>query len=307
MVFDPDAPETTPASSPSLTRDGPDVKALMARHRPFFILVGVLVVQLLMLSFQITRNHNVRLIRIWAVNVFDPFERSLRGLANATTRAWRGYRGLWRAQEENLKLRVQLVAAQSKIQDLAEQTAELPRLRSLLEFKSRLPFSTVAAEVIGTSPGENSSAVFIDKGTDAGLTPDLAVITPEGVVGKTIAVFRHTSQVLLITDPSSGLAAMLERSRIQGILKGSDGTVAKLQYVMNEESVAAGQAVLSSGLDQICPKGLPLGTVIRVGEGNIYKNIVVKPTAPLNRLEAVLVVLKPTSTEQQALNTPLSH
>jgi rod shape-determining protein MreC len=162
----------------------------------------------------------------------------------------------------------------------------------------------VAAEVIATSPGEASTAIFIDKGTDAGLTSDLAVITPAGVVGKTIAVFSHTAQVLLITDPASGVAGTLERSRVQGILKGGALNLCQVHYVMNEAPVSVGEMVLTSGLDQIYPKGLPVGSVIQTAEGNIYKNVTVAPAAALDRLETVLVVLKPRSGELQALTSP---
>jgi rod shape-determining protein MreC len=174
-----------------------------------------------------------------------------------------------------------------------------------------LGFQTVAAEVMASSlgntssPGENSNAIFIDKGSDSGLTADLAVITPEGVVGKILAIFPHSAQVLLITDASSGVGVTLAQSRVQGILKGSANGLCDLYYVMNEEVVTHGEAVLTSGLDQIYPKGLPVGTVVTVGDGNIYKTISVKPSADLNRLEMVLVVLKPSAAEQQALNLPL--
>ncbi len=281
------------------------MQAFVARHRPFFILVGLLVAQLLLLSFQITRNHDVRLIKIWAVATFGPFERSLTGMADATTRAWRTYRGLWRAQQQNRELNVQLVAAHARIQQLAQEASETERLRALLDFKNRIPFQTGAAEVIAAAPGMSSNALLIDKGSDSGLTADLAVITPAGIVGKIIAVFPHAAQVLLITDPSSGVGSVLERSRVQGVLKGASSNLCQLEYVMNEESVSPGEAVLTSGLDQIYPKGLPVGTVLKVGEGNIYKTIAVRPAVALDRLETVLVVLKPSSTEQQA--TSLGH
>jgi rod shape-determining protein MreC len=162
----------------------------------------------------------------------------------------------------------------------------------------------VAAEVIASSPGENSNAIFIDKGSDSGLTTDLAVITPEGVVGKIVAIFPHSAQVLLVVDPSSGVGVTLAQSRVQGILKGSTNAFCDLHYVMNEESVSRGEAVVTSGLDQVYPKGLPVGTVVSVGNGNIYKTITVKPSVDLNRLEMVLVALKPGAAEQQALNHP---
>ena len=300
-MFDSSSPESGRSRQP-VTREGPDVQAFIAHHRPFFILAAVLVAQLLLLSFQITRNHDVRLIRVWAVALVDPFQRSLRGITDISVGAWRTYRNLLRAQQENQELHTQLVSAQSQIQQLSEQAAESWRLRALLEFKNRLPFQTVAAEVIASSPGENSNAIFIGKGLDAGLTSDLAVITPEGVVGKIIAVFSHSSQVLLLIDPSSGVGVMLEKTRVQGVLKGDSQNLCLIRYIMNEEPVSSGETVLTSGLDQIYPKGLRVGTVVGTSEGNIYKNVEVKPAADLSRLETVLVVLKPNSIQQQALN-----
>ncbi len=303
-MFDSTSPELARAEQPP-EREAPEkVQAFVGRHRAFFILLGVLVAQLLLLSAQITRDQKVRLIQVWTVAVFDPFARALRGMSDATTAAWKSYRELWQAQQQNQELQIQLVAARAQVQQLSEEAAEGHRLRELLEFRNRLPFQTVAAEVIATSPGEASRAIFIDKGTDAGLTPDLAVITPAGVVGKILTVFPHTAQVLMITDSSSGAACTLERSRVQGILKGGKLNQCQVHYVMNESPVALGELVLTSGLDQIYPKGLPLGTVAQTADGNIYKNITVKPTAALDRLEGILVVLKPPSGELQALNVP---
>jgi rod shape-determining protein MreC len=299
--FDPNSPELGAPSQP-VTREGPDMQAFIARHRAFFVLAAVLVAQLLLLSFQITRNHDVRLIRVWAVALIDPFQRSLRGITDISVGAWRTYRNLLRAQQENQDLRTQLVSAQSQIQQLSEQAAESLRLRALLEFKNQLPFQTVAAEVIASSPGENSNAVFIGKGADAGLSSDLAVITPEGVVGKTIAVFSHSSQVLLLTNPSSGVGVMLEKTRVQGVLKGGSQNFCLIRYIMNEEPVSPGETVLTSGLDQIYPKGLRVGAVVGTSAGDIYKNVEVKPAADLSRLETVLVVVKSNSIQQQALN-----
>ena len=300
-MFDPNSPELTASTQP-VTREGPDMQAFIARHRPVFILAAVLLAQLLLLSLQITRNRDVRLIRVWAVAAIDPFQRSLRGIMDVSVGAWRTYRSLLRAQQENQELHTELVSAQSQIQQLSEQGAESLRLRTLLEFKNQLPFQTVAAEVIASSPGENSNAIFIGKGADEGLTSDLAVITPQGIVGKTIAVFSHSSQVLLLTDPSSGVGVMLEKTRVQGVLKGDGQNLCLIRYIMNEEPVSSGEAILTSGLDQIYPKGLRVGTVVRTSAGNIYKNVEVKPAADLNRLETVLVVLKPNSIQQQALN-----
>jgi rod shape-determining protein MreC len=311
-MFDPNSTDLTRPVEP-LGHDGPEIPAFVKRSPSFFTLLAIVAAQMLLLSLQITRNNHVRLIRYWAVEAFDPFERSLDGLMNVSSTAYRTYRHLWRADQENQELRIQLVAAQAQIQRLGEQAGETQRLRNLLDFKNQLAFQSVAAEVIASSmgntssPGENSNSVFIDKGSDSGLTADLAVITPEGVVGKILAIFPHSAQVLLITDATSGVGVTLAQSRVQGILKGGSNSFCALHYVMNEEVVTRGEAVVTSGLDQVYPKGLPVGTVVAVGAGNIYKTINVKPAADLNRLEVVLVVLKTAAAEQQALNSPAAR
>lgn len=300
MVDHNPAESTRPAHVPP--RDGPDMPRFVRRHRAFLTLLAFVSAQILLLSLQITRNHNVRLIRYWTVEAFDPLQRSVGGLVNVSSTAYRTYRHLWTAEQENQELSKELVSAQAQIQRLSEQAAESQRLRVLLDFRRQLGFQTVAAEVIASSPGENSNAIFIDKGSDSGLTTDLAVMTAQGVVGKILAIFPHSAQVLLITDPSSGVGSTLAQSRVQGILKGDSNNICVLRYIMNDEMVSRGEAVLTSGLDQVYPKGLPVGTVVNVADGNIYKTIHVKPSVDLNRLEMVLVVLKPSLPEQQALN-----
>jgi rod shape-determining protein MreC len=282
-----------PAPAP-VGREGPQkVRAFIGGHRAFFILLAVLLAQLLLLSVQITRKSDGPLIKVAAVAFFRPFQRTLQLSADGTTWAWSTGAGLWRAQQENRRLRDELAADRSRILEMSEKAAEGDRLRALLDFKQRLPLQTVAAEVIAASPGDNSNAIFIDKGKDSGLATDLAVLTPSGVVGKIITVYEHTSQVLLMTDPSSGVGSILATSRVQGVVKGVRRSQCQLQYVMNEQPVIAGEEVLTSGLDQIYPRGLPVGTVIKVEEGNIYKTILVQPAAALDRLESVLVALKP--------------
>jgi rod shape-determining protein MreC len=302
-MFDPNIPDSTRPVQ-TLDHERPGLPAVIRRHRSFVVLVGVVAIQLLLLSLQITRNNHVRLIRYWTVEAMDPFERALGGLMDFGSTAYKTYRHLWRAEQENHELHLQLVAAQVQIQRLGELAGEAQRLRGLLDFKNQETFQTVAAEVIASSPGESSNAIFIDKGSDSGLTTDLPVITPEGVVGKILAIFPHSAQVLLITDPSSGVGVTLAQSRVQGILKGDANNFCNVHYIMNEEMVNRGEAVLTSGLDQIYPKGLPVGTVVNAGDGNIYKNIAVKPSVDLSRLEMVLVVVKPAPAEQQAFSLP---
>jgi rod shape-determining protein MreC len=271
---------------------------IVARHTSFFVLLAVLFGQLLLLSIQVTRNQNVRLINVWAAEIFGPFERGFHGAIEGTAQAWVSVHDLWAYRKANQKLGSELVLARAQVQQLSENNAEVERLKALLQFKGQSPYKTVAAQVIASSPQEGSTTLVIDRGRDAGIEADMPVITPEGVVGKVAAAYAHTSQVLLITDPTCGVGCLLEKSRIQGILKGKGLGQCELHYVMDDQKVPAGEAVITSGLDQVYPKGLLVGHVAESEEGNIYRRITVKPAAALNRLEDVLVLFKSTSTQE---------
>ncbi len=296
--------EFTGRTQPLTRESGEAMQAFVGRHRAFFVLVAVLVAQLLLLSVQITRGRNVRLIQVWTVAAITPFARSVHWVVGGVGNTWNRWAGLRRAQQENEGLRRELANDQLRLQQLSEQAAQTESLRALLELKKNLPIETVAAEVIAASPGERSGTVFIDKGESDGLKTDWPVITPAGIVGKIVAVFPSTSQVMLITDPSSGVGCMLGKSGVEGVLKGGTANLPEVHYILNEQPVSDGEQVQTSGLDQIYPRGLPVGAVVENRRGDIYRDIKVKPAAPLNRLRAVLVVKKPFSEKPAGKESP---
>ena len=275
---------------------------IVARHTSFFVLLGVLFGQLLLLSVQVTRNQNVRLINVWAAEIFGPFERGFHDVIGGTAETWTSLHDLWSYRQSNKALTAELEAARARIQELSEKAAEVDHLQALLQFKSQSPYRSVAARVIAASPADGMGTVVIDHGQDAGIEVDMPVITPEGVVGKVAAVYAHTAQVLLITDPTCGVGCMLEESRIQGVLKGSGQGQCGLRYVMDDQKVSPGEAIITSGLDQVYPKGLLVGHVVRSEPGNIYRQITVKPAASLNQLETVLVLFNSNPKQEEVLH-----
>ena len=270
----------------------------VARRKAFLVLLAALLAQLLLLSVQITRRGSVRLIEIWVTAAFAPVERGLHGVAQSVAGVWGTGEVLWRAGEENRQLRARLATDEIQLQELSEQAAETRRLRALLDLKARISYPTTPAEVIAWSPDPGSAVVLINRGSAEGVKKEMPVITPHGVVGKIITAYPHTAQVLLLTDPSSGAGCMLKSTRVQGVLRGKSPGLCEMLFVMDDEKVNAGDIVLTSGLDQIYPKGLLIGTVVKVQDGNIYKKIVVRPAAALDRLENVLVLQRPASEVQ---------
>ena len=269
---------------------------IVVRYRNVTILVAVLFAQVLGLAVQVQRsseNQSTRLIRVWALDLVTPLEKAMVGLQTGTAGVWHNYlylRGV-RQENRNLKGEIQrLRLEQVRMQEDAEQAR---RLQLLLGFKEQFISRTVAAQVIGSSGSQQSRSIYIDKGTLDGVDRDMAVITADGVVGKVLRVFNSTSQVLLIDDQTSGVGTILENSRLQGVLRGTSGGDIVLEKVMNDEHVTVGEKVLTSGGDQIFPKGLLVGRVgssIRGPES--FLRIQVLPAADLSRLEEVLVITK---------------
>jgi len=271
------------------------VENFFTRYRNASILVLVLFAQVLGLAVQVKRpdTSGTRLIRFWVVNAITPLEKALVNTSQGVRNVWRNYVYLRGVRHENRELKAQIERLRIEQVRLSEDAAQARRLQALLGFKEQSISQTVAAQVIGTSGRDQSHDIYIDRGSNHGIKPDMAVITSDGIVGKVLRVYHASSQVLLINDPSSGVGAILESSRLQGILQGTAAGEIMLRYVMSDEKVAPGDRVLTSGGDRIFPKGLTVGTVQQTNPGSdLFLNIRVKPAANLSRLEEVLVITR---------------
>src|SRR5262245_18825415 len=265
---------------------------LPSRHRSLFLLLGVVLLQVLLLAVQIKRDSQNRLIRVWTVSAVSPVERSGAWGVGKIRDAWRHYFALSDTARQNEQLRRENGELKLEIMQLQGKSAEADRLAALLKFKekqNKVPM--VAARVIGSSADPNSSVIYIDQGERDGIRKNMGVITPEGVVGKVIEAYRDTSQVLVVTDRESGVGAMIADSRIQSPVGGSGEPLLNMKYVGNDDEVAVGSRVVTSGMDRIFPKDLPVGTITQVKSGGQYKQIRVKPSANLEKLEEVIVLL----------------
>jgi rod shape-determining protein MreC len=269
---------------------------LMSRYRNVTILVAILFVQVLGLAVQVKRagsDEPTRLIRLWTVSTVSPLEKIIVWCEGGFGNLWNNYIYLRGVRQENRDLKFEIEQLRLQQVRLADDAQQARRLQALLGFKEQYIAKTVAAQVIGSSGSEKSRSIFIDKGSNDGVEKDMAVITADGVVGKVLLAFGSTAQILMINDRSSGVGVILDQSRLQGIVKGTAAGELILENVMTDESVAAGERVVTSGGDQIFPKGVTVGTVMKVSPGaDLFLNIRVKPSANLNRLEEVLVITK---------------
>ncbi len=271
------------------------MESVFGRYRNLIVLLVVLFVQVLALAVQVKRNvenEPTRLIRVWTVNAVSPLEKGILGLQHGVSNLWHNYFYLRGVRQENRDLKAEIERMRVEQVRLNEDAQQARRLQALLGFKEQYIAKTVAAQVIGSSGTEQSRSITIDKGSEAGVAPGMAVITGEGIVGKVLRVYdRTTSQVLLIDDQTSGVGALLETSRLQGILRGTPAGEVVLEKVMADEVVQPGERVVTSGGDRIFPKGFNVGTVMKVSPGSdLFLNIRVKPAVNLTRLEEVLVI-----------------
>ncbi len=275
------------------------MESFFSRYRNALVLITVLLAQVIGLAVQVRRpdatapdKGGVRLIRSWVVNAVTPPEMFFHWIGKSIRGVWSSYVDLIHVRKQDKDLKAELDRLRLEQDSLAEDARQGQRLQSLLGFKEQYIYKAVAAQVIGTSGTEQSHVLLIDKGSEDGVKPDMPVITPDGIVGKTRDVFRHTSQVLEISDITSGAGVILEKTRIRGVLRGDSWGQPEIVNVSPDERIQRGEPVLTSGGDAIYPRGLAVGVVDRIvpqPEGTLI-NVLIKPAANLARLEEVLVI-----------------
>lgn len=285
------------------------MESFVVRYRNLLVLLVLLLVQIVGLAVQVRRTdaghsslassdgNGVRLIRLWANGLVSPPERLIQATGAGISSLWQNYVNLQHVRSENLALQETIDRLRLEQAALLEDAHQGQRLQAMLGFQEKYVYKTQIAQVIGTSGSDRSHVVLIDKGHDAGLEHDMAVISSDGIVGKVREVFPNTAQVLLINDQSSGAGVILETTRIRGILRGNAAGRPQIVGIISDNRIHPGERVLTAGGDEIFPRGLTVGVVESVErdpeqEGFIRVNV--KPAANLDRLDEVMVI---TSTE----------
>jgi rod shape-determining protein MreC len=282
------------------------MESFFVRFKNPLILVAVLLAQTIGLAIQVRHPvvagsestsssdpHSISLVRYWAVSVVSPFERFFLGIGHNVRAGWSNYVDLRHTRQQNAALQQQIADMRLQQAAIAQDALQGHRLQALLAFQQRYVAHTVAAQVIGTSGSELSRIVYIDKGREDGLKPDQAVITPDGIVGKLRDVFPHTAQVLLIDDQTSGAGVLLSSTRVRAILRGTSTGRIVINNLTADSRIKSGETVLTSGGDQVYPRGLPVGTIESIvldPDHQPYTTIQVRPAANLSQLEEVLVI-----------------
>jgi rod shape-determining protein MreC len=285
------------------------MESIFTRYRNLLVLLGILLAQVIGLAVQVHQTDagrnsldpkdgpGVRLIRLWANAMVAPPERLFQFTKIGTVSFWQNYIDLRHTREQNKDLQQTIDRLRLEQAALLEDAHQGQRLQALNGFQQKYIYSTVAAQVIGSSGSDQSHVFYIDKGADYNLRPDMAVITADGIVGKVRDVFPRSAQVLVINDQTSGAGVILETTRTRGILRGNALGQPQIVGILADNRIQPGEKVLTAGGDLIFPRGLPVGVVekvIRDPDRDAFIDVIITPAAHLDRLDEVLII---TSTE----------
>jgi len=195
---------------------------------------------------------------------------------------------------QNEILRREIDFLRFKLNAANEMNNENMRLRNLLSFKQQAAYKVIAARVIGRSLDNWSSSIIIEKGRSHGVNKGMSVINYLGLVGKVIETTENTSKVMLINDPSLGVSAIISRSRQEGLVSGTLGTFLIMKYLPEDPDVKIQDTVISSGMNQVYPKGILIGTVVEIGKefSGLSRWCLVKPAVDPSNIEEVLVIVQ---------------
>jgi rod shape-determining protein MreC len=211
---------------------------------------------------------------------------------NGCAAGWSGYVNLIQTAHDNDALRHKLGELESRVALLNEAERENLRLRELLNFSVENNARGITASVIGGDPSGWIKGIVINKGSKHGVAPGMAVIHSQGVVGQVISVTSASAKVLLVSDHASGVDVLMQTSRARGVVEGAGERVCELKFVTKDVQVRVGEQVITSGMDGVYPKGIPVGHVAQVGNSGagLFQPIEIKPAVDLSRLEEVLLV-----------------
>jgi len=263
------------------------------KYRPIAIVVLVIVFSIILLFLSTKMPSDTSYPRRFILDVVAPIERLIRIPLDETITVWNRYLFLVGLGEENRRLKGENDQLKNQLLLYQEGYLEGQRLQKLLTMKDQSDYVSMTARVIGMDQKSLIKTILINKGTSHGIRNGLPVVNEQGVLGRIIETSWHVSRVLLISDGNSNIDALVQGTRVQGMLQGSGAMRCMLKYIAKTEEVKTGDPVVSSGMTEIFPKGLLLGTVIRADkkDSGLFQRIEVVPAVDFTRLEEVMVLM----------------
>jgi rod shape-determining protein MreC len=272
------------------------MSAKSVQQRAPLVLAVLLLLQLILMSLSARHpNGEHSVLGAWGVAVLTPVVKGLDSLVGAVTGTVGGIADLRGAREENVELRKLIEQLTQERDSAREKASELDHLRNQLALPSNPEYRQLAANVVSRDINVWFRHMLIDRGSFDGVKLNMPAVTSVGIVGRVIEVGPNYSRIQMITDTYAGAGAMLQQSRVMGELRGQSiaTSICELKNISSSEPVEVGEAVVTTGLDGIYPKGLKIGTVERVESdpNGPWHRVIVRPSSPVDRLENLFVLL----------------
>lgn len=268
------------------------METLLNRYRNISVLLLLVLGQLLLLAWQVKAGDDARLLRVWAVTAVTPLARGIEWARGGASGFFSEYVLLRDVRAENRALKDEIGRLRLANRFLKTELEMAERARALEMFRERTPSRVLAARVIGTSSGLNSRVVFVDRGTTEGIRKGMAVLVPEGIVGKVVQAYPTASQVMLVTSQGFAAGVISQKNRVRGTLMGAGSSLCPVEYIQNEDKVEVGEWFYTTGDDRVFPRGLPVGMAKTVKEGRGGKEVTIEPSGLRNGVDEVLIVVE---------------
>ncbi len=269
---------------------------LLSRYRDLIVVASLLVYPLGSFLISGHRGREPHFIDRAVLWLASSFQGGLTAVVDSGSNVVSGYVALRGAHQDADACRAELATALAEANALKEMQLENERLRKLLGDAATLAPDQVFARVVALAPASNLLAMRINRGESDGVQVGMPVVTTDGIVGHVSRVVAGSADVVLISDASSRVAAVVQRSRVRSTIAGTGtaGTLA-LDNVLRTDDVVEGDVLVTSGTDGVFPRGLRVGTVEAVlrGTAGMFLSGTVKPAADLQRVAEVRVLLTP--------------
>ena len=268
------------------------MKVLSERWKPIALFLCLLLCALILTTLRTRLAPRTSFFESLALSTIMPFQEAINSLTQSVDDLWSDYLNLIQVRRDNRRLQQQLAELRGELHQYREAYQQQQRLRDLLGFRSPALHNTVIAEVVGIDPSQWAEAVTINKGRQNRVYKDTVVVTHQGLVGRTIEISPHYATVLLLTDRRSAVDALVQRTRARGIVVGKSRRRCEMRYVDFHADIRIGDTIISSGLGEVYPKGLLIGTVISVRQKSyeLFQDVEIKPAVDLTKLEEMLVL-----------------
>ena len=262
-------------------------------YRTIIFIGAVFAAALILLSYSLKYDSSTSFVKKLVLEAAVPVQKKLNASIESVGKAWKRYIHLVSLEEDNRILKNRIAELQTESILYKEGYLEAQRLQKLLSLQNDYQHSIVAARVIGREQAALSKTIWLSKGSAHGLKSGMPVIVPSGLIGRLTDVSWHSSKVLLLIDEHSNVDALIQRTRVQGIVRGAGSRGCVIRYVSKIQDVKEGDVIMTSGMSNIFPKGLLIGKVSRVDpmDVGLFLKIQIAPLVDFTALEEVLVLV----------------